>query len=259
MSPPDTGTIDLDEPVTESLERIAFHPVYARKDVPGAESSAITEGFGGCYGAAKSRLGYVLAVAGTGLSERCVRVLAATQLSVARLSDQNQQTENLDVLAITEPLVKEELSNAAMRSKIEMLFRTANQSEDLEEDRENGVTIGLAKIVETYEIEAISDIGTYMLEEKAAHEGAAEVLRELGKLEHQRTHGPRRRLLERILVESSSIVVRDGANLGLAFMDDPTAIPTLKSVIDTIESPLFRKALQQTVSQLESTEKCHAC
>ena len=78
----------------------------------------------------------------------------------------------------------------------------------------------------------------------------------LGDMDHRPTYTYRRSLLEKALGGASSVVIRDGANNGLAFMDDPHAIPVLKKAIKGARCAVLRQALEQTLAQLERTKKC---
>jgi hypothetical protein len=64
-------------------------------------------------------------------------------------------------------------------------------------------------------------------------------------------------LLERSLGSRSSRI-RDGAVLGLAFLDDAAAIPYLRQVIDREPVKELRADMEQVLAQLESSLRCHS-
>jgi HEAT repeat protein len=61
-------------------------------------------------------------------------------------------------------------------------------------------------------------------------------------------------LLESSIFRSSARV-RDGAALGLAFLDDPHAIPYLKRAIENEKYSELREDMQMVLAQLERSRK----
>jgi competence CoiA-like predicted nuclease len=100
---------------------------------------------------------------------------------------------------------------------------------------------------------ALDIITERILSESINSEIAWEALRWIGKYENPQTHLSRRRLLERCLLVSYSIAVKDGAILGLAFMDDPEAIPTLEKAREQETNLEFRRDIEQVLEQLKET------
>jgi len=148
-----------------------------------------------------------------------------------------------------------EVSFEKADTEIEKLFMTANE-EEFEDGMENEFSKNLLSIIrqcENYSINVIQDL---ILKEKINPEVAGEALRWLGDLDHEPTYSYRQWLLEIALVNCSSVIVRDGANVGLALMDDPHAIPFFKEALKNEKCNMFSKVLQQTLNQLENTKKC---
>lgn len=85
-------------------------------------------------------------------------------------------------------------------------------------------------------------------------EVASEALRWIGRVEHRRSYQRRRWLLERALRHPSARV-RDGALLGLAFMDDPHSIPYLQRAIGGEPVIQLCVNMQQVLSQLLLTKQ----
>ena len=147
-----------------------------------------------------------------------------------------------------------EISNS-VESKIENIFYTAN-SEEFEDGMDNEFVKFLFAAVRLYENSAILEIHNLTLKEQVNPIVAGEALRWLGDVDHKPTYGCRRWLLEKAVSESSSALVRDGANVGLAFMDDPHAVPYLQRALLSENNALLRKMVAKTLNQLERTEEC---
>lgn len=149
----------------------------------------------------------------------------------------------------------QEIAQADMAEEVENLFRTA-QEEDFEDGLDNELTERLLKIVKDYGRPVICEIHHLLINEKVSPESAKEVLRWLGSMDDEDTYGYRSWLLKQALVKSKSPTVRDGANIGLGFMDDPDAIPDLKQAIQKETCVILCEFMKQTLAQLENTQKC---
>jgi hypothetical protein len=84
---------------------------------------------------------------------------------------------------------------------------------------------------------------------------AGEALRWVGQHAEKSTRSHRRGLLERAL-RNGHPEVRDGAILGLSFMDDPSSIAAVERAILDEDSENLRQDLRQLLSQLEQTKRC---
>jgi len=110
----------------------------------------------------------------------------------------------------------------------------------------------LSSIVTRYGTEAIGAITDLIIGEKVNSETASEALRWLGLIDHSQTYN-QRLVLSEIALFAASPKVRDGAALGLAFLDDPAAIPYLKRAIEREQIDGLKKDLEQVLEQLENT------
>jgi len=149
------------------------------------------------------------------------------------------------------------MSVEAVEREIAALFRRA-ASEEFEDGMESDFITRLLAVVRIYEATGMLSIQDLILGGKATDEASAEALRWLGDMEHEPTYQYRRWLLEKALISCSSLIVRDGANVGLAFMNDPHSVPVLKRAIEETQSNVFPKVLSQTLLQLENTAGCHS-
>lgn len=80
-----------------------------------------------------------------------------------------------------------------------------------------------------------------------------EALRWIGRIDDPKTYKQRLRLLHKCL-QYPNPLVRDGAILGLASMDDPKSITYLRLAIDREYSPELKQDMKQVLKQLEFTK-----
>lgn len=138
------------------------------------------------------------------------------------------------------------------RKELEKLFFVREIDTIFEDGVESPFSRELIRNLEKYGNVALEVLFDLILHARINPELAAEALRWLGYIENHETHEYRRWLLERSL-ECSSPRVRDGALLGLASLDDPKAIPSLKLAIEKEQVSELRHDMEQTILQLESS------
>lgn len=139
--------------------------------------------------------------------------------------------------------------SAVVKQEIQNIFRVAKEIP--ESEAEQVLARYLSASIRKYEILAVTEVQNAILSEQMTPDSAEAALRILGDIDHQSTHVDRRGLLEKALTDCSSPIVRDGANVGLSYMDDPHAITSLKSAIGNEKNPLVRKLMRKTLAQLE--------
>ena len=108
----------------------------------------------------------------------------------------------------------------------------------------------MIKVIERHEEAALEVITNLIINESVNAEVASEALRWIGDMRHEPTHENRLNLLEQSL-NCSSIKVRDGAVLGLSFLDDPRAIDSIKEAMKRENSKLLYRNMEQVLEQLE--------
>ena len=127
-----------------------------------------------------------------------------------------------------------------------------NGKEEIFEDgMESDFSQGLAEFMVSYGRSAMETIIPIILSEYTNTEVVSEALRVIGRINHETTYRDRLWLLERGLY-SSSARVRDGAVLGLAFLNDSLAIAPLKSAIERERISELRRDMEQVLTQLQS-------
>jgi hypothetical protein len=109
----------------------------------------------------------------------------------------------------------------------------------------------LLAMVQDYGSQAIAVLEDLIFANQVGIEETSEALRWLGQLEDATTHSRRLKLLGLSLSDSSARI-RDGAILGLSFMDDPDAIPYIRAAICHETVGPLREDMKQVLAQLES-------
>lgn len=141
-----------------------------------------------------------------------------------------------------------------MDSYIKALFEAATQYV-FEDGMDSEFSKELTRLVRQYGNAAIDVMAYLTLSGTVNVEVTSEALRSLGEIHHPQSHMYRLRLLEKGL-RSSSCWVRDGAVLGLAFLNDSLAIPHLKKAIQQEQVEELREDMGKVLSQLERTRLC---
>ena len=142
---------------------------------------------------------------------------------------------------------------AEVEQKIEALFVRARE-EVFEDGMESEFSKGFVSMVRKYGDVAIEVIARLIVYGKVNQEVASEALRWLGDIDHASTYDKRLWLLERSL-RCSSARIRDGAALGLAYLDDPHAIRYLKQAIQQEPCEELREDMKQVLAQLLESER----
>lgn len=86
---------------------------------------------------------------------------------------------------------------------------------------------------------------------------AGEALRWLGQMRHRETHAYRRWILADLL-RTPSVLVRDGAIVGLLNLDDPSVKHVVQAALESETSEQLREDLAQLLEQLQMPERHYA-
>lgn len=151
-------------------------------------------------------------------------------------------------------LAKSSSTKNATKSLVEKFSRlfAAARDEVFEDGMESSYSRNLAILVEEYDDQAIKFAATYLGSEDYDEEVAAETLRQLGHSRHEPAYRSRLNLLVQGL-SSESAMVRDGAILGLASMDDPVVIPDVEEAVKREQDPELREDMNDVLEQLRAT------
>jgi hypothetical protein len=154
--------------------------------------------------------------------------------------------------ASVESSTTESVSTDLLNTQVNSIFSGAKE-EIFEDGMESDFSRNLSEFIVSFGHSAVETIIPIILSERTNTEVASEAFRVLGRLNHKTTYRDRLWLLERGLY-STSARVRDGAILGLAFLNDPLAIAPLKSAIERDPNSDLRKDMEQVLAQLEGIE-----
>lgn len=141
------------------------------------------------------------------------------------------------------------------KQKVKSLFQLAKE-EHFEDGMESIFSRALVDFVKKRGDIAIEAITETITDNDVNTETASESLRWLGLIEDPATHDSRLRLLEQCL-NSLSPHIRDGAVLGLSFLDDPNVIPHLVAAVEQEKYVELREDMKQVLDQLECTLHAH--
>ena len=137
---------------------------------------------------------------------------------------------------------------AQVRDQLAALCAAA-RGEYFEDGVESPFSRELVCLIEEHGEAAVEPLAELIGHDLIGDEVASEALRWLGLMERGPAYGGRRRLLEDCL-RSHSLKVRDGAALGLSFLNDPHAIPYLNRAIEREERQWLRQEMQHVVEEL---------
>jgi HEAT repeats len=135
-----------------------------------------------------------------------------------------------------------------IEEKLQSLFREG-QEEIFEDGMDSEFSKNLLSFLNQYKIAGFDALTSIIISENVNPAMAAQALREIGHINDPVSHRQRRWLLEQALTLPSARV-RDGAALGLAFMDDPDAIPSLQDAIEREKITMLRDDMIQVLEQL---------
>jgi HEAT repeat protein len=148
---------------------------------------------------------------------------------------------------------------ASIEEVLQSILITFDKAKEqvFEDGMESDFSKELVSFIKNYSNIAVRMLTDLILNEEVNAEVASEALRWLGQIEDPKTYSHRLWLLEQSLY-CSSARVRDGAALGLAFLDDPHAIPDLREAIQREPYPELREDLEQVLEQLENSHRCRS-
>ncbi len=111
--------------------------------------------------------------------------------------------------------------------------------------------VELRKLVYWYDIDALEALHDF-IEHGNSNTVSAESLRIIGDIKDPTTHPYRTWLLVKYLRHESTYI-RDGAIVGLLYLDDPASISAVEAAKETETSSLLKEDLRQLADQLKAT------
>ncbi len=140
-----------------------------------------------------------------------------------------------------------------LSEQIELMFRAARY-EVFEDGVESEFSNSLTAIVERFGELGVLELAGWLNGSQVATSVVAEALRWLGLIRDPKTHAIRRWLLCDSLA-ASSVLVRDGAIVGLSYLNDPATKNYLKLASSREPSEELCRDITQLLLQLDFPEK----
>jgi len=124
------------------------------------------------------------------------------------------------------------------------------RDEEFENGMESQFSRSLSSIVVRGSDIAVEAISRVLKDRKLDIEVSVETLHLIGLIEHGPTRSSRLSILTQYL-QHENIRMRDSAYVGIADIDDPSAIPGLRKALDSESSELLRQTLREVIGLLE--------
>lgn len=166
----------------------------------------------------------------------------------ARTDEVGSPTERCFVVLENSTAPKEETEDIGPR--IRLLFEAARE-QLFEDGMESDFAAELAIQIRRYGNDVIAVLTRLIISEQVEEGVASEALRVLGCINHRQTYESRLWLLERSLY-CTSPWIRDGAALGLAWLDDPRAVRYLRQAIEREQIKELQEDMDRVLIQLET-------
>jgi hypothetical protein len=144
-----------------------------------------------------------------------------------------------------------------LRRKIEAAFGNAAE-EDIEDGMDSRFSQELSGLINEHGVAAVAVAEGLIAEGKINALVAAEALQWLGRIHHPQSLAYRLEVLKRAL-SSTFVQVRAGAAFGLAYLDNPEALPSLRQAIERERCAELRKDMMVVLEQLEESRECPSC
>lgn len=159
----------------------------------------------------------------------------------------------------TEEIERDWVNSTSHHNYLILVIREANKIFDVateeyfEDGMETEFSRAIVSLVEKYKSLAIEALGRLIKMRQLTPQLVSESLRWIGWISDKQTHNERRRLLEDCLFHKSPYI-RDGAIIGLAYLDDPKSIKPLVEAAARENIPPLSKYIQQVIEQLRGTQ-----
>lgn len=151
---------------------------------------------------------------------------------------------------------KRTITNDNVERELEHLFNEFRH-EIFEDGVDSDFSRRLMHIIETEGNIALLELNALLRAPNTPSTVAAEALRWLGQMHHRETHAYRRWILADLL-RAPSVLVRDGAIVGLLNLDDPSVKHVVQAALELETSEQLREDLRQLLEQLETPERHYA-
>jgi len=191
----------------------------------------------------------------TTLLGECVLHLPVVRWSVSRVNVETRNAETRSTIVTPNVTELESTRTVTLVQRLSLVFELALE-EEFEDGTDSNFSRALDAFSQIYGNAAISALENILDSGQTNSEVAGEALRWLGKVQDDQSKIYRLTILRKSL-KSSSVRQRYAAALGLAAMDDPSAIPFLSDAVENEEHDKIRKHFQLVLEQLQQTGQCH--
>jgi hypothetical protein len=124
------------------------------------------------------------------------------------------------------------------------------EDENFQDGVESNLSLGLAALVTRFPNETLNAIKGVLVSRKVSLSVHTEILGLMGRIENDATKDERLSILVLNLMDKSPLV-RDGAAIGLAYLNDRRAVAHLQKAVGTESIATLREDLQSVIEQLE--------
>ena len=138
-----------------------------------------------------------------------------------------------------------------MKQELAVLCEQA-RNEHFEDGMESEFSRNLMSMIQKVGSGVVEDLAVLILSDQINPEVASEALRWIGHIEHPSSYTRRLWLLETSLFRSSARI-RDGALLGLSFLDDAHAVSYLERAVERERIEELKGDMKQVLEQLENS------
>ena len=151
---------------------------------------------------------------------------------------------------------KQIINSENIERELEQLFHEFRH-EVFEDGVESDFSRRLLRMIETKGNMALLELNALLRARSTPLTVSAEALRWLGQMRDRETHAYRRWILTDLL-KAPSILIRDGAIVGLLTLDDPSIKHSVRAALESEPSEQLREDLSQLLDQLEMPEQHYA-
>ncbi len=135
-----------------------------------------------------------------------------------------------------------------MAAKIRELFHNVD-GEVFEDGITSNFSTVLHGIISEYGAAAVEQLREITLARDVPIDIAEEALRQIGHIKDAATHDARLSLLERAL-ESPELRIRDGGVMGIDYMEDPRAVPSLERALEREKYEWLGQYIRNVIARL---------
>lgn len=137
-----------------------------------------------------------------------------------------------------------------LEAGLRVIFDDA-RGEEFEFGMDSQFSLSLAALFDAAPFDAVEVLDTVLNASKKNTDVLIEALRQIGLIEHSPTRPARSRMLIQYL-QNKNVRIRDAACLGLAGLDDPSAIPAMRIALNKETSNVIKELMGQVITQLEN-------